>query len=376
MIQDETFIGTLQEPDSSKCTYWSVKLQSPLSLSNNSQITNDDGPPNDHTSPYVHYFVEALREHTDWDLSIALPNKQQSWIGKAHMIGQSLTASYIYPGKTGEQYDGPYYQRVADSAHEEWTLLDGTPASCANVGIHHLFQEKGPIDLVLSGPNFGRNSTALYIMSSGTIGAAMEGALCGVKSVGLSFAYEDRSQAPPYIKEACKISAKLIKHLYENWDEGAQLYSINVPLTDKLAEGAYRILYTHILENTWGANFEPWEDYEKRHSTSSNEFRDIAEEVTAVATVGAQPSKSNVVSEDGEKPKNTLPTYELNSQGLKRNKNLTQFKWNPDFDAVHESVRVSSDGNDGLVVDQGNISVTPLRAVFKDVLIHKEIKLS
>lgn len=294
------------------------------------------------------------------------------------MIGQSLTASYIYPGKIGEPYDGPYYQPARGSSHEEWTLLDGTPASCANVGIHHLFKDKGPVDLVLSGPNFGRNSGALYIMSSGTIGAAMEAALCQVKAIGVSFGYDDHTHVPSRIIEACKISAKLIKYLYENWDKEAQLYSINVPLCESLAEGSTRILYTNILENTWGANFEPWEEYEKRQAaksaSASSASLNINDEVTAVASIGAQHGHRPSVG--SERPKNILPVHELNSQGLKRNKDLTQFKWHPDFAAVHNSVLESEEGTDGLVVHQGNISVTPLRAVFKDLPIKKEIKLT
>lgn len=288
------------------------------------------------------------------------------------MIGQSLTASYIYPGEIGTPYDGPSYEKLKDSKNDEWVLLDGTPASCANVGIHHLFKEKGPVDLVLSGPNFGRNSTALYIMSSGTIGAAMEGALCGVKSIGLSYAYDDRNHVPEQITEASRLSVELIKHLWNNWDAEAQLYSVNVPLTPSLGPST-RIFYTHILENTWKANFEPWTDYEARHK-GKDETMDIDDELAAVATVGAQQSHQEH-TKGGEKPKEVLPKYELNSQGLARNKALTQFKWSPDFKAVRDSVKGSAEGNDGLVIDQGNISVTPLRAVFRDLPIKKEILL-
>lgn len=331
-------------------------------------VTNDDGPPNADTSPYVHYFIEELKKSTDWKVSIAVPNTQRSWIGKAHMIGQNLTASYIYPGKVGEKYEGPFYQRQSGKENDEWVLLDGTPASCTNVGINYLFNEKGPVDLVLSGPNFGRNSTALYITSSGTIGAAMEGALCGVKSIGLSFAYKDKTHNVEQIEKACEISVKLIQHLYNNWSEKAQLYSINVPLD--LAPN-YKILYTHILENTWKANFEPFENFENRKEVQEADFED---ELAAVAAVGETNKIEHV--ENGEGPKNFLPTYELNSQGIKRDKRLTQFKWKPDFAAVRNSVIGSAEGNDGLVVDQGNISVTPLRAVFKDVEIQeKEISL-
>jgi len=34
---------------------------------------------------------------------------------------------------------------------EEWILIDGTPASCVQIGLYHYFQEKGPIDMVISG---------------------------------------------------------------------------------------------------------------------------------------------------------------------------------------------------------------------------------
>lgn len=307
-------------------------------------ITNDDGPPNDATSPYVHYLVEALEKYTDWKVSVALPNTQRSWIGKAHMIGQSLTASYIYPGEVGDKYEGPFFERLPDAPSKEWILLDGTPASCANVGVHHLFKEKGPVDLVISGPNYGRNSTALYIMSSGTVGAAIEGALCGAKSIALSFAYEERKHTPADIREGTRISVKLVEHLYNNWDKEAQLYSINVPISASLSDET-RILYTSILENTWGANFEPWTAYEEREASGTPEVLDLEDDVA----------------------------HHLH--GEPRNKSLLQFRWAPDFQAVRDSIAKSSEGNDGLAVDEGNISVTPLRAVFRDLSLRKEIKL-
>lgn len=107
------------------------------------------------------------------------------------MIGQDVTASYVYVppegtverSKENESLAGPYDVSQIQSGNSEftqdneWILLDATPASCANIGIHYLFPNKPPVDLVISGPNFGRNSTALYIMSSGTVGAAMEAAL-------------------------------------------------------------------------------------------------------------------------------------------------------------------------------------------------------
>ncbi|KAF3056988.1 hypothetical protein CFAM422_012526 [Trichoderma lentiforme] len=61
----------------------------------------------------------------------------------------------------GEDSEGTIHTRPSPSGDvEEWVLIDGTPASCVQIGLNHFFQDKGPIDLVVSGPNFGRNSTA------------------------------------------------------------------------------------------------------------------------------------------------------------------------------------------------------------------------
>jgi tubulin---tyrosine ligase len=57
-------------------------------------------------------------------------------------------------------------------------LTTGTPSTCANIGLYHV-SEEDEFDLVISGPNYGRNSSAVFTLSSGTIGAAMEAALVG-----------------------------------------------------------------------------------------------------------------------------------------------------------------------------------------------------
>lgn len=243
---------------------------------------------------------------TDWQVSVVIPHTQNSWIGKAYHIDRDLTATYYQP---------------SSSSSETWMLLDGTPASCTNVGVHFPPTGERP-DLVISGPNYGRNSSAVYILSSGTVGGAMEGALCGVRSISLSFAYEDRSREPPFVDEACERSVEVIKHLYENWSSEAQLYSINVPLVQGVADRSCKILYTHILQNTWTPAFQPIKNKRKDESK------------------------------------------------------LLQFRWAPDFDAADRTVLASSGNNDALVIEKGDISVTPLKASFMDINIsEKEIIL-
>lgn len=306
--------------------------------------------------------VDAIEEFTDWDLSIVVPNTQRSWIGKAHFAGKDLTASFIYPTNEGNTYQGPFPTPNKELAKttKEWALLDGTPASCADIGVHHLYKEKGPVDLVISGPNFGRNSTALYITSSGTVGAAMEAALTGVKSIAISYAFESRTTDPVVTAEAAKISVELIKHLYSNWqNDDSDLYAVNIPLIKSLKLGETKIQYAPILPNQWGSIYS----YE-------------------------QPAPSNASEAD------IVDTTASNK---------VQFKWTPNFHTVHESVLASEkkgEFNDGIVILNGGIryvcalcssfyflslfnpytnsffsSVTPLKAIFKDVPLTGEIVL-
>ncbi|KAF3358721.1 hypothetical protein VdG1_05275 [Verticillium dahliae VDG1] len=134
-------------------------------------VTNDDGPPSPHSSPYVASLVAELKKagHT---VSVCLPHTQRSWIGKAHIIGQSVKPVYYTPSPNlyGDDAEGTIHTRPTTSdpatpgtfdADKEWVLVDGTPAS---------------------GPNYGRNTTAVFALSSGTLGGAMEGAICGRKA--------------------------------------------------------------------------------------------------------------------------------------------------------------------------------------------------
>jgi len=63
-------------------------------------------------------------------------------------------------------------------------VIRGTPTDCVMMAVRHLLLESPP-DLVLSGVNHGSN-LAEDVTYSGTIAAAIEGTLLGVRSVALS----------------------------------------------------------------------------------------------------------------------------------------------------------------------------------------------
>ncbi|KAF8475777.1 survival protein sure-like phosphatase/nucleotidase [Kalaharituber pfeilii] len=301
-------------------------------------VVNDDGPPSQLSSPYVHSLVHELQQ-AGVTVSVVLPNTQRSWIGKAHIAHTIVKPTYFRPG-TLHTDDGTTHSRPRQDGGEEWILIDGTPASCVQIGLYHYFQEKGPIDLVVSGPNYGRNSTAVFSLSSGTIGGAMEGAVCGKKSIALSYAFISREHDPVQIKGASLLSVRLIKHLFNNWGAGVELYTINVPLTMESSKA--KILYTNILPNKWttGSSFKEIEASVEQDEAPQEREKELRE-----SELGQQESQ------DGAK------------KGIKHK----HFIWAPNFADVRSAVDKSEPGNDGWAVNAGYVSITPLKANFMHV---------
>ncbi|KAI5970076.1 PBY1 [Candida margitis] len=289
-------------------------------------LTNDDGPISDRSCPYMKYLVDEIKKNTDWDLSIVIPDQQRSWIGKAHFAGKPLVSSYIYTKySTAEanpdinKYEGPFDHPIAkysqDKEYQEWCLVNSTPAACADIGIHHLYRhsKNKPIDLVVSGPNFGKNSSNLYILASGTVGAAMEAVTHGVKAIALSYAFNSMDHDFNTLKEAAKISVKLIKKLYTELNQHPEidLFSINIPLVDSLKLGQTKIEYAPIFQNQW----------ESIYTT-----RDT-----------------------------------LNDKGQ------IQFDWTPDFKRVYKDGLIDHNRTDSRILLEEGISVTPLKAAFQSL---------
>ncbi|KAI9644689.1 hypothetical protein NHQ30_006715 [Ciborinia camelliae] len=295
-------------------------------------VVNDDGPPSNKSSPYVHSLVQTLQAagHT---VSVVLPHTQRSWIGKAHMVGQTVKPTYFRPGTVHED-NGTTHARPSSDSTEEWVLVDGTPASCVQIGLYHYFQDRGPVDLVVSGPNYGRNSTAVFSLSSGTIGGAMEAAVCKRKAIALSYAFFTRNHDPEIIGGASRIGVKLIEYLYNNWGEGVDLYTVNVPLVEGVEDR--KILWTNLLQNYWGEG-SCFEEVDGKDENADEEEEKIREKE------GQQ--------EEGEEKKVVGHTHK-------------HFKWAPRFTDVYKSVEEAGPGNDGWAVKEGYTSVTPLKANF------------
>lgn len=260
-------------------------------------------------------------------VSVILPHTQRSWIGKAHIIGQTVKPTYFRPG-TLHNDDGTTHSRplpAGSKDQEEWVLVDGTPASCVQIGLYHFFQDRGPVDLVISGPNYGRNSTAVFSLSSGTLGGAMEAAVCKRRAIALSFAFFSRNHDPEIIAGASRRSLQVIEYLYKSWNKDVDLYSVNVPLVEHVE--TKKILWTNMLQNYWGPGscFQEVEDDEGNADEEEQRIR----ENEHVPETNAE--KQDVVTRHKHK----------------------HFKWAPRFTDVYKSVEEAGEGNDGWAVAQG-----------------------
>ena len=202
-------------------------------------VTNDDSLDSPSLAPLLGQLSTIL------PVRAVLPAAECSWTGKRMTrFGEVELAG------------------IESAAIPTWTL-SGSPADCANVGIHHLC-ERQPC-LVVSGINVGTNAGLAYILSSGTIGAAVEAALNGVPalafSVGLEKAdYErwrqtrDLSNLVDLWAAAARVSAEIAAEAVSGGlPEGCALLNVNMPPTTT-ASTARRM--TSISKSSYGSFFK------------------------------------------------------------------------------------------------------------------------
>ena len=99
----------------------------------------------------------------------------------------------------------------------------GTPVDCVKLGINEVLERKP--DLVLSGINHGSNA-AICVIYSGTMGAAIEGCILGVPSLGVSLT--DRSSRADFDQAVWYGKMVAEKILEQGLPKGVCL-NLNVP---------------------------------------------------------------------------------------------------------------------------------------------------
>jgi 5'-nucleotidase len=143
-------------------------------------VSNDDGI----TAKGIRTLVTAAAELGD--VIVVAPNSPQSGMGHAITIHDPL-----------KLYKSDVFPQALDCYE-----CSGTPADCIKLAKYHILKGNLP-DLVVSGVNHGSN-TSISILYSGTMSAAIEGAIEGVPAIGFSLCDygkdADFSHTIPYLK--------------------------------------------------------------------------------------------------------------------------------------------------------------------------------
>ena len=163
-------------------------------------VVNDDGI----ETAGIKALAKALS--TVADVYVCAPASQQS--GKSQSISIK-TEVFV------EKVDFPFAKGALSTT--------GTPADCTKIGLQFFADQGHPIDMVYSGINHGSNlgRDTLY---SGTVGAAMEGAVSGHHSVAVSV---DSHQAS-HFDVACQLALDVIDFVLKETSADTVL-NINVP---------------------------------------------------------------------------------------------------------------------------------------------------
>ena len=163
-------------------------------------ITNDDG----FSSKGIKALINAVKNLGK--ILIVAPDSPQSGMGHAISVNKPIRC---------------YKTNFFDSV--EAYCCTGTPVDCIKMGLY-LLKDKKP-DLILSGINHGSN-VSTNILYSGTMSAAVEGALSGIPSVCYSLTdYSDDADFQYSEKIVQIISKKIIK---EGLKKGTCL-NVNIP---------------------------------------------------------------------------------------------------------------------------------------------------
>lgn len=170
-------------------------------------ITNDDGV----AARGLKAIVEVASRYA-YTLVIA-PETSQS--GMAHAI---------------TMYSPLYLREVERGDNFEIWACTGTPVDCVKMGYDHFFAGRRPL-LNISGINHGSNS-AISVLYSGTMGAAIEASFYGAPSFGLSLT--DHSDSADFAASAAFADRFIPQMLRCRFDEPLCL-NINVPVCEPQA---------------------------------------------------------------------------------------------------------------------------------------------
>jgi 5'-nucleotidase len=163
-------------------------------------ITNDDSL----LSKGIASLVEAAKPFGD--IVVIAPDKPQSGMGHAITIHDIIR---LYPSDIFEGIES--------------YSCSGTPVDCVKLGVYEVLHRKP--DLLLSGINHGAN-TSTNVLYSGTMSAAVEGAMEHIPSIGFSL---DDFDSDADFTVSKQVAAALISAVLKSGLPKGVCLNVNIP---------------------------------------------------------------------------------------------------------------------------------------------------
>lgn len=212
-------------------------------------VTNDDGI----TSLGIRTLVELMV--VLGDVVVVAPNSPQSGMGHAITMGEPLRL-----------YKTDIFEGV-----DEYEC-SGTPVDCVKLAKNHVLKGR-TIDMVVSGINHGSNSS-INVLYSGTMSAAIEGAVEGIPSIGFSLCDFREDAHFDHAREAIlKITSEA---LTKGIPKGTAL-NVNIPAYDKKPLKGIKVCRQ--ADAKWHETFEQRQDpHGRNYFWMSGQFVNLDED--------------------------------------------------------------------------------------------------
>ncbi|MDD3860286.1 MAG: 5'/3'-nucleotidase SurE [Bacteroidales bacterium] len=175
-------------------------------------ISNDDGI----DARGLQSLIEMVKPFGD--IYVVAPEQGQS--------GMSHSISLLEPLRTKE---------IQSSENIEIVSVKGTPVDCVKLALNQLLPRKP--DLMVSGINHGSNS-AISVIYSGTMGAAIESSLYGIPSIG--FSVLDHKKTADF-SIAVKYGRKVVEDVIKNGLPNQVSLNVNFPVVSEADFKGFKI---------------------------------------------------------------------------------------------------------------------------------------
>ena len=164
-------------------------------------IVNDDGI----NAPGIRKLISIMNDFGE--VVVVAPDGPQSGKGHAITIESTIRCDKV----------------IIDDGHQIEYSCSGTPVDCVKLAVNKLITRKP--DLCVSGINHGSNSS-INVIYSGTMSAAVEGALEGIPSIGFSLL--DYSHEANF-SEGEKYIRKITQSVLNNGLPDGVCLNVNIP---------------------------------------------------------------------------------------------------------------------------------------------------